>query len=157
MDNPADRVKFYGALGKIKGANTYGIPREKWAKMSKKQKLAFRAKLWRERLMADPAAHAAYKQHQVEMNKRYRERKAAYRAARREMENANNLAYRRRKKAQTAIICDPEAVFAAIMKAIPRAWPKPTRDDIAGMICLDILENRATLDHVDREGSCHPI
>ncbi|RWO39125.1 MAG: hypothetical protein EOS12_28650 [Mesorhizobium sp.] len=150
MDDPTDRIRPYIVLCHIKGANTYGVPREKWVKMTKKQKTAFRDKLWRENLKLDPVAHAAHRERQAELYYRYRERIRNWRAANRSRVNANKRAYAKRRKAHLAISQEPEKIFALITKAIPRGWPKPMRDDIAGMICVDILENRATLDHIDQ-------
>ncbi|MER9912261.1 hypothetical protein NKJ71_16685 [Mesorhizobium sp. M0050] len=148
MSSPADRIKPYAALSHIYGANSYGVPRGKWGKMTAKQKTAFRGRLYRERIKADPEAHAEYKA-RVNGHLEWKECYARWKAANRDRQNAYNRAYRKRAKAREAMNIHPNEVYAIIVKAIPRAWPKHMQDDIAGMICLDILENRATLDRVD--------
>ncbi|TPK04593.1 hypothetical protein FJ872_27420 [Mesorhizobium sp. B2-5-9] len=152
MSSPADRVTPYGILGHIKGANTYGVSREKWGKMTAREKNAFRQRLYLARIKSDPLAYAEFKTRQNELRQGsavQKKSREAWKVANRDKHLAYKRAYNRRAKARNAMMLNSESIYAAIVKAIPRTWPKHMRDDIAGMISLDVLENRACLDRVD--------
>jgi len=156
MDNPYDRLKPFVALRRNPGANTYGIAPEKWLKMTAREKQRLRHRAYMARLRDDPAAYAAYlaairqrRQENVEVNELHKARNRAYKRANREAMNAYNREYHKRKGSKQQLEQNPELVFQSVALAIPRALPKHVRDDLAGMIYLDILEKRASLDNLD--------
>lgn len=140
------------------GVNSYGVPFKKWAAMSAKEKNAFRNRICRARAKEnDPEAFAAAvrRNHQAEKLDpvrlaKLKERRARWKKENREMHNKHNRAWRARLKVKSAIVMNPDAIYRDIMKAIPRGWQKSLRDDIAGMVCLDILEGKAQLGDMDR-------
>lgn len=154
--SPYDRLKPFVKLSRIPGANTYGIAPEKWKKMSARQKQRVRERVYFQRLKEDPVALAAYyaKQRQyrpnnVEARERASARKRAWKRENREKCNAYNRTYLQRKKAKRQMQKSPELVYEIVTKAIPRAFPKHVRDDVASIIYLDILESRASLENID--------
>lgn len=155
MSNPTDRVKPYAALAHIEGANTYGIPREKWSKLTAKQKVSFRQRMYIERLKADPEAYAEHKRCRIENRadetiQKRRANNIAWKIANREKVLAYKRKHERKVRARKALMLNTDRILETILRAIPRAWPKHVRDDIAGMIFLDILEKRSSLENVDQ-------
>lgn len=152
------RFGVFCKLSNVKGGNSYGVPFKKWAAMSAKEKVAFRKRIWRQRRMEnDPEGFAAHlkAQHEArrgtpELRAAYNARRNEWRKANRELKNRHNRDYRARMKVKGAIALNPDAIYRDIMKAIPRGWQKSLRDDIAGMVCLDILEGKAQLGDMDR-------
>jgi hypothetical protein len=140
------------------GANSYGVPFKKWAAMSAKEKHNFRRRLYRQRLKElDPEklkelSRRAYQRSRSTPEKieRYRAWYKAWSTANNDRRNAANRAYCARLKVKSVIVMNPDAIYRDIVKAIPRGWQKSLRDDIAGMVCLDILEGRAKLGDMDK-------
>lgn len=57
----------------------------------------------------------------------------------------------RKRKSKTAIVLNPDVVYRQIMAAIPRVWPRHVRDDIAGEMCLAVLEGKILVTDIDKE------
>ena len=144
--------EYAATLRAIPGANSYGVPREKWLKLTKKQKTKIRGAAGRERRKADAAAWKASADRDVALRteKRRQARINGTAPARDDRAREADRQYKLRQKAKKAISLDPDKIYRQIVKAIPSAYPKHIRDDIAGMVCLQVLEGKASLDNVAR-------
>jgi hypothetical protein len=62
-----------------------------------------------------------------------------------------NRARWRKRKSISDIRHDPDKVYRCVARAIPAKLPKFARDDIAGMICLAVLEGKLLVKNIEKE------
>lgn len=134
-------------------SNTQGVPDDEWAKLTQQEKQSIRHRNWRRKNRA--RVRESYRQWAEANPDKLKESRAAYREANRERLNAIHREYKRRNAERMAeyqreyrarnatarrLMCNPEEVFAAILKLLPPALPRHIKDDVAGEVCLMVLE-----------------
>lgn len=134
--------------------NSFGIPSHEWDRMTSREKARLREQRYRDKLRQDPEAY-------TERRRREYARQAEYRAENRDIRNAKhadykkrnaarlgeyNKLYRRKLTSEDRIRVNPDRVYQQIVALLPRGLPPHIRDDVAGTVCLQVLERQVPHD-----------
>jgi hypothetical protein len=165
-DQPGGKAESAATL------NKYGFTEEEWAALDTGNKRRAYAKVARIKSRALNPEAFAERERAKDQRRRHRDIQAARRRGREryhrtreakrlqasasyyrnhDKQLARHRAKRARKESLAQVRCSPDVVYKLVTKAIPGGLPRHDRDDLAGAMCLAILEGKLLVKHIKAE------